>query len=171
MQRLIKLGQQPLYWLALLCLGVALEVTALIYQYALDYAPCVMCIHVRLWVMALLLAALLGYTICKVSRLCAIAHALVAMVAVGLLERAWQLLGIERGFSEGACDFNLGMPAWLAFDEWLPAVFEVQTSCGYTPELLLGITMAEGLLALSVILLPLSLLLCMTLAIFAGRDD
>lgn len=63
---------------------------------------------------------------------------------------------------------DLGLPAWLALDDWLPWLFEVQTSCGYTPELPLGITMAEALLAFSAALTLLGLGLALaTLA--AGR--
>ena len=78
-----------------------------------------------------------------------IAHALTAVMMVGLLERSWMLLGTERGFVVGNCDFDLGLPAWLALDTWFPSVFKVWEACGYTPELLFGITMAEGLLVMS----------------------
>ena len=78
------------------------------------------------------------------------------LTAVGLLERSYQLLSIERGWAFGSCDFDLGLPQWLAVEEWFPSIFKVWESCGYTPELLFGITMAEALLILSSILLVLS---------------
>ena len=51
---------------------------------------------------------------------------------------------------------NSGLPAWFALDKWFPLVFEVQASCGYTPELWSGFTMAEALVGISVILIVLA---------------
>ncbi|HEY9052592.1 MAG TPA: disulfide bond formation protein B, partial [Gammaproteobacteria bacterium] len=57
---------------------------------------------------------------------------------------------------------------WFAIDKWFPQVFGVWTSCGYTPELLFGITMAEGLLIISMVLALISLMIA--LAIFANKS-
>jgi disulfide bond formation protein DsbB len=86
-----------------------------------------------------------------------LAHLLTVLVAAGLLERSYQLLGTERGFTFGDCGLDLGLPSWLALDSWFPAVFQVQTSCGYTPELLFGVTMAEALIVFSAIFVLFSL--------------
>ena len=85
-----------------------------------------------------------------------IMHISVVLVALGLTERSYQLLGTERGFVFGDCGFELGLPAWFAIDQWLPSVYYVQTSCGYTPEIIFGITMAESLMLFSVALLLVS---------------
>ena len=81
----------------------------------------------------------------------------VVMTAAGLMERSYQLLGTERGFVFGDCGFDLGLPGWFAIGEWLPWLYRVETSCGYTPELVLGITMAEALMLFSTCLLIISL--------------
>lgn len=83
----------------------------------------------------------------------------------GVTERAYQLLGTERGWTFGSCDFDLGLPHWLALQEWFPAMFKVWEACGYTPELLFGVTMAEGLLALSSSLALVSLALAVTILV------
>jgi disulfide bond formation protein DsbB len=153
MSRLAKISQSGAYWLALASFGLLLETSALIYQYVLDYEPCVVCIHVRIGVFAIILLALAGFMLRRQTILNSVLHVLVAISAGVLVERSWQLLGTERGFIIGSCDFDLGMPQWLALDSWLPAVFEVQTSCGYTPEIVFGITMAEALLLISTLLL------------------
>jgi len=149
-------GRHRFYWLALLVLGVAFEAVALIYQYALDFQPCVLCIHVRLWVMLMILVTAVGYLVVEKPLLNGLAHILMAGVMAGMLERSWVLLGTERGFVISSCNFDLGLPAWFAPDKWLPSVFEVQASCGYTPELIFGITMAEALLVVSGCLLLIS---------------
>ena len=62
---------------------------------------------------------------------------------------------VERGWVFGDCTMDLGMPSWLswlALDKWLPWLFEVQTTCGYTPLIAFNITMAETLLVFSVLL-------------------
>jgi disulfide bond formation protein DsbB len=47
---------------------------------------------------------------------------------------------------------DLGLPQWFAIQEWIPSIFEIQTTCGYTPIIAWGISMAESLAALSIIL-------------------
>jgi disulfide bond formation protein DsbB len=76
-------------------------------------------------------------------------HALTTLIFLGLLERSYQLLGTERGWIFGSCDFELGLPTWLDLQGWFPALFKVWEACGYTPELLFGITMAEALIVIS----------------------
>jgi disulfide bond formation protein DsbB len=77
----------------------------------------------------------------------------------GFVERSWQTLAVERGWVFGDCNMESGLPPWFALDKWLPALFEVQTACGYTPILLFNITMAEMLLAISSVLLLISVLM------------
>lgn len=137
------------YWFLILAGAVLVEGLALYYQYALDEPPCVLCIHVRLWIALIALLALL-YLICDaIPRL--FSHASMALLGAAMIERSWQLLGNERGFIIGSCGFDTGLPSWFAPDRWFPLLFEIHTTCGYTPEVLFGITMAEALLAGSVV--------------------
>jgi len=92
----------------------------------------------------------------KTSIMAVFMHALVTLIMLGMLDRSWLLLGVERGTIFGSCDMDLGLPWWLAVDKWAPFIFEVKTACGYTPELFLGITMAEALLVFSALMLLLS---------------
>ncbi len=123
-----------------------MEAIALYYQYQLNEPPCVVCIHVRILVASLILLLGAGYLI----RPFLFARVMVLMALLVnsgiLIERSLELLGTERGLIIGSCSFNLGLPTWLALDQWFPFIFKVHTSCGYTPELLFGMTMAEGLL-------------------------
>ncbi len=148
LNRLAVIGGSAWYWLAILVTGLSLEAVALYYQYALDYYPCVLCIHVRIWVLGFVLVALLALLVRSFRYLRILVHGLTVVLSIGLLERAWMLLGIERGTVEGSCSFDSGLPAWFALDQWFPVLFKVWEACGYTPELLFGITMAESLVLL-----------------------
>lgn len=159
LNRLSAIAKSKTYWLGLMLLGLALEVTALVYQYVWDELPCVACIHVRLWIACFILVALAGLIVRHNRYLLTTPHAVNTVIMAGLLERSWLLLGTERGTVIASCTFDLDLPSWLAFDKWAPALFEVQALCGYTPEVLFGITMAEGLTALSASLLLASIVL------------
>ena len=154
-----RLPETTGYWLFFLLLGLAMEGVALFYQYKLDYAPCVVCIHTRIWTAALILTAILGLLLHKSRAGVLTSQLLMLVVSIGLMERSWLLLGIERGFIEGSCSMDSGLPAWFALDKWWPTVFEVMEPCGYTPELLFGITMAEALVVFSVTMILLHSLL------------
>lgn len=147
------------YWLALVFLGLAQLAVALFYQYARDELPCVLCIHVRVLISGFVLLSLFALLVRNSRWLLAAAHALNTAIMAGLVERAWILLGTERGTLISSCEFELGFPAWLAVDRWFPALYQVQASCGYTPELLFGVTMAEGLLVVFGVLLAVSTVL------------
>jgi disulfide bond formation protein DsbB len=165
-----KIGGSSRYWLALLALGIAMEALALTYQYILEYQPCVLCIHVRIWVMGFMLVAFLGLLLRNNRILRTASHALTVVMMAGLLDRSWMLFGTERGFVEGSCDFDLGLPAWFALDAWFPTMFKVWEACGYTPELLFGITMAEALLVMSAALLLGTIALTIA-AVLGGNSD
>jgi len=151
--RLTIFSKSAWYWLLLVVVGLSFESVALYYQYVLDLMPCVMCIQVRIWMMALILVSLAALWLRRNAFMLLLAHLLTVVIAIGLLERSYQLLGTERGFTFSDCGMDLGMPAWFALDAWFPALFQVQTSCGYTPELFFGITMAEVLIVFSALFL------------------
>ena len=163
LDKMASLGKSGLYWLGLVLLGLSFETIALFYQYVIEEMPCALCIQVRLWMAALIIVSLLVMILCRVRFVSLLGHVLTVVIAAGLLDRAYQLLGTERGFAVGDCGFDLGLPAWFSPDKWFPAIFQVETSCGYTPELLFGISMAEALIVFS----PLFLLFTVGMTIAA----
>jgi len=146
------------YWMALLLLGLSQEGIALYYQYVLNYEPCVLCIHVRIWMLGLIMIALLALWMRTHRWLNLVAHLFVAGIMIGIFERAWRLMGIERGTIMGTCGFDSGLPSWFALDKWFPAMFEVRDLCGYTPTLFFNITMAESLLVFSAFMVLVAIL-------------
>jgi protein dithiol:quinone oxidoreductase len=156
LNKLITALRSPWYWLALIVLGLGMESVALYFQYALDLGPCVYCIHTRIWVMGMILVAGLGMWLRTRPIANALLLAINAGLMFGLLHTSQILLGTERGTLFGSCGMNLGLPSWFALDQWFPVMFGVWESCGNTPELLFGITMAEALVVFSWSLLLLS---------------
>ena len=157
-----NLSQRRVYWILLILFGLALEAAALYYQYALDEWPCVLCIHVRILVLAFILVGILALFLNPMPIARRLIHGINTLIMLWLVERSYQVLAVERGWVFGDCDMELGMPAWFALDKWLPAVFEVQTSCGYTPYIVFKITMAETLMVTSIGLFLVSLTLFIT---------
>ena len=138
------------YWLTLVLFGIALLSVALYYQYALGDEPCQVCIHARLWVVAFTLIALIMLIAPQITLVRAVGNLGVLTAAAGLFERARYLYRLENGIGDGSCQFQLGMPDWFAVDRWMPWLFEVRNLCSFTPEMLLGLSMAETLMGLAI---------------------
>jgi len=167
LNKLQKIARSRWYWLALVALGLSFISVALYYQYVLEQLPCVLCIQVRILMLFLTFVAFNALVLYnKWSSL--FVHILTVGIAAVLLERSYQLLGTERGFVFGDCGFDLGLPSWLPLDSWFPALFRVESSCGYTPELVFGITMSEALIVFSAAFLLISVTL--TIMSFMRQD-
>lgn len=143
------INRSSFFWIAMIVICLSMESVALYYQYVLDYGPCVLCVQIRAWILAILIVSIFGLLVRKNHLALIITNLVSLCFAAGMLERSYMTLGIERGFIEGSCTLNSGFPSWLTLDKWLPSVFEPWEACGYTPELLFGLTMAEGLIVLA----------------------
>ena len=126
--------------------GIALLGVALYYQYALGDEPCQVCIHARLWVVALTLITVIMAITPQIPLLRVLGNLGVLIAGAGLYERARYLYRLENGIGDGSCQFQLGMPDWFAVDRWMPWLFEVRNLCSFTPEMLFGLSMAETLM-------------------------
>ena len=138
------------YWLMYIVGGFSFLAVALLFQYYLDYDPCVLCIQIRLLVALWIMVSIIGLLVLKKKIFSVFTHISMVLIAIVFAERSYQLLGTEWGFIFGDCGFDLGLPTWFAIEEWLPSVFRIETSCGYTPNLIFNITMAEALMVFSV---------------------
>jgi len=147
------LPQTRSYWLLYIVGSLLMLVAALYFQYVREELPCLMCIQVRMLLSLLIIIATIGFLSRYKPWINILANISTVLVSVSLSERSYQLLGTERGFVFSDCGFNLGLPGWLAIDEWLPWLYRVETSCGYTPEVIFGITIAESMMVLSILLL------------------
>lgn len=157
-----NLSQNKWYWLSYIIGSIIVLADALYFQHVLEELPCLMCIQVRMLFSLLLILSLVGLLTRRNMVMNMLTNLSVLIINVSLTERSYQLLGTERGFVFGDCGFDLGLPGWFAIEQWMPWMYQVETSCGYTPEVLFGISMAEILMVLSVLLLSLGL--CVFLA-------
>lgn len=126
------------FWL-LVCLTVlGMEATALFYQYVLEEMPCKLCVHVRAYLVLLLISGVFGIFWNKKERKChllgqAVAY-LVGMIGVaGAWHSASQAVKIETSLF-ATCSFDAGFPSWLALDKWMPWMFEPKALCGKGPD-------------------------------------
>nr|CAA6827997.1 MAG: Disulfide bond formation protein DsbB [uncultured Thiotrichaceae bacterium] len=151
LKKLTELNRSAWFWITLIVLCFAQEAVALYYQYVLHYDPCMLCVHIRAWVMAIMLLAILGLFL-RNSRIgLVITNLLMLSAAGGMLERAYMTLGTERGWVDGSCgDLESGYPTWLPLDQWWPAMFQPLEACGLTPWLIQQVmSMADALMLLS----------------------
>ena len=143
-------------WWAMLTLGSGMFAAALYWQYALGEDPCQVCIHARLWVVAIALIGALMLVLPSNRGTGFGGLVLLLVSSMGLGERSYYLYEIENFRGDGSCQFTLGMPDWFAVDRWFPALFEVRNICSYTPEIAFGISMAEALVVISVLIAAIS---------------
>ena len=146
---------KPLIWSYTLLLAIGLEAGALVFQYLLDYGPCALCVQIRATLFGALVLAFAGKIFTSRSIQILLTLILVATMAL-LLYQSYQVLGIERYWFESSCTLSDPFPSWIPFHLWLPAIFEPWELCGYTPEIVKGVTMAEILIVTAAVSFALS---------------
>lgn len=149
-----SLGRSWQSWTALFAICVGLEAVALYYQEALFYFPCELCVYTRVWIAAMALVALAGLALRRKPWAVRAVLAGEILLSLGLAGVVWKLLALDYGFAPpGACKLEAQFPSWAPLDDWFPMMFRVQDSCGVTPDVLFGLSMADGLAAITVALL------------------
>ena len=123
---------------------------ALYYQYVIGDEPCQVCVHVRIWVVAIWLLSI-PFMLFKVPKTIALAAlALLLIFTIGFSERSFYLLTVENGIATKSCQFFLDFPVWFALDRWFPCLFEVRALCSVSPDMFWGLSMAQSLVAIAI---------------------
>lgn len=146
-------SKNAFFWLFLIVFSFSLEISALYYQYALGFEPCVICIQIRLLLALVIVLSIVGLLLKKLAAARFILNAGILGAAVVLLDKSWILVKTERGMMMGSCSFNAGLPDWFPIDKLIPYLFEVRAACGVTPDIAFGITMSESMMAVSAFLI------------------
>ena len=134
MFRVIKaFSLQRRSWLMLAVIALLLESFALYMQHMHAVQPCNECIYIRLGVLGIAIAGLIGvlHPRSGILRWGALA---VWFLALGWsLFRANLLLNLEHIVREGgeaSCARFKGFPEWLPLERWFPDMFEPRAMCG-----------------------------------------
>ena len=147
LRRLAPFARSRTWWAVVLVAALGAEALALWYQYALGEEPCVLCIELRLWVAGFVLVGAAGVVLPPRPAIAFVLHGLGVVLGLGMLSGAWETWATENRIADGSCAPFLNLPEWFAVGRWFPAVFEVRGLCGYTPDVILGLSMADLLLA------------------------
>ena len=149
MNGIVKILNTSLFWWLVILMPSISMVVALYFQYALDVGPCALCVHARIYMAGLIIVGLIG-ALHKSTLLRLFLHFVCAGLCIGLSFKCWELFGVERGFIAGSCTMSAGLPPWFALESWFPMLFQSWGLCGVTPQVILGISMAELLMPTSI---------------------
>jgi disulfide bond formation protein DsbB len=133
-------------WLALAGTALFLEGSALYFQYGLHLNPCVMCIYIRMAVLGLVAAGLLGAIAPSRPLMQWLGLAAWAAAAAEGLLLSRELIAIQTADPNSftaVCSFLPKFPGWLPLHEWFPAFFMPTGSCTDDIWSWLGLSMAE----------------------------
>ncbi|WP_018013851.1 disulfide bond formation protein B [Teredinibacter turnerae] len=157
-------------WLTVIAVCVGLEAGALYFQEIVGLYPCELCIYTRVWLTGMALVALIGIFVRGFTWPRRLALLALFGLTLALCRTTWKLLGIDYGFgNDGACSLVANFPSWAPLDQWWPMLFMIQDACSATPEVMFGLSMADGLAGVCV-----GFIACLLLAIvgeFKSRDE
>lgn len=132
-QRLHSLTLRRFPWLLLAIAALLLESFALYMQHVHGLEPCNECIYIRVGVLVVAVAGLVGAI---APRIALLRWSALTVWLAGLgwsLYRANILLDLEQKVREGAeasCARFKGFPEWMPLEQWLPDMFEPRAMCG-----------------------------------------
>ncbi|OOF60225.1 disulfide bond formation protein DsbB [Rodentibacter myodis] len=133
-------------WLLLAFSSLALELTALYFQYGMGLQPCVLCVYERLAMVGLFIAGIIGFLAPRslIVRLIAIGLGLFSAVK-GLMISLRHLDLQMNPAPWKQCEFLPDFPETLPFHQWFPILFNPTGSCDNSQWSLFGITMVQWL--------------------------
>ncbi|NKF51568.1 disulfide bond formation protein DsbB [Shewanella sp. WXL01] len=158
---LTRFSQSRQSWTILFISGLALELAAAFFQYVMHLDPCVMCIYIRVAVLGIMAAGLIGMIAPKVWLVRLVGLVTWAVSAAWGLKLANELNEMQvnpNPFS--TCSFFAEFPDFMPLDKWMPFFFEPRGMCSDIPWSFMGVTMTQWMmLGFLVYLLTLVLML------------
>ena len=149
-------------WLLLAFSSLALESTALYFQYGMGLQPCVLCVYERLAIIGLFIAGIIGLLQPRALIIRLIALALGLFSGIKGLLVSFRHLDLQTNPAPWKqCEFIPNFPETLPFHQWFPFMFSPTGSCNESQWSLLGVTMVQWLVfifAVYVIILALLLI-------------
>ena len=119
-------------WLILMLSAFILEVTALIFQYKMDLAPCIMCIYQRTAVLGIFIAGLIGLTNPNNIFVRISAYIIWSISAIWGYFLAVEHLDMQTTTDIFAysCSVIPNFPSFMPLHEWIPSFFAAPGDCG-----------------------------------------
>ena len=150
MKFLSDLTIKPTSWLLLALSALVLELCALFFQYAMDLAPCIMCVYQRLAILAIIVAGFIGVAGYRLLLARIIAYTLWAVGAIWGLLIALEHVEMQEnsGSLFFSCEFMPNFPTWAPLHEWIPSLFEATGSCGDISWQFLGYSMPQWMVGI-----------------------
>lgn len=146
-------------WLALTLSAVALEATALWFQFGQGLDPCVMCVYERLAVFGVALAGLAGLLNPRLAVLRWAGYAVWAVAGVWGLMLALEHVGYQTDETGTLnCSFLPNFPTWMPLHEWMPALFLPTGYCDEVQWQWLGLSMPAWMIVVFAVYLSILLL-------------
>ena len=139
-------------WLLLSGFCLILELSALFVQYVLKFEPCLICVQQRALIMVLMLLSFVGMFLRKTKL-----SLLFIIGAMGIVGKIFDL-ALNKTLLQmnpsvaGFCSIEKPFPNWLPMDKWFPAIFLNQGDCSATDIDILGMSLSENLMLISIIL-------------------
>ena len=139
-------------WFLLALSSLALESTALYFQYGMGLQPCVLCVYERLAIIGLFIAGIIGLLAPKsfIVRLIALILGLFSSIK-GLLVSLRHLDLQMNPAPWKQCEFIPNFPETLPFHQWFPAIFNPTGSCNESQWSFLNLTMVQWLVFIFVV--------------------
>ncbi|MFY8272835.1 disulfide bond formation protein DsbB [Pseudoalteromonas sp. SSDWG2] len=143
MSWLSSLSRQRAPWILLALVAIVLEVTALYFQYAMDLAPCIMCIYQRTAVLGIAAAGIIGAInpANTFIRLLGFATWLVASIWGLLIAIDHVDMQTTTDPFAFVCEFEPNFPSFMPLHEWIPSFFAATGDCGNIDWQFLGLSM------------------------------
>ena len=136
-------------WLLLLISALALEGTALYFQYGMGLQPCVMCIYERVALFGIAFAGIIGLIAPRflIMRVLALLIAFVG-AAKGLLLSLKHVDYQLHPAPWNQCSYLPEFPQTLPLDQWFPVLFHPTGSCSDEVWSWLGLSMAQWIVVI-----------------------
>lgn len=119
-------------WFILMMSALILEVTALIFQYKMDLAPCIMCIYQRTAVLGIFIAGLIALTNPNNIFVRIIAYGIWSISAIWGYFIAVEHIDMQTTTDIFAysCEVTPNFPSIMPLHEWIPSFFAAPGDCG-----------------------------------------
>jgi len=119
-------------WQILAISALALELTALYFQYVLGLKPCIMCVYQRVAMWSIFFAGVIGSFGCQYIFTRLLAYISWGTGAIWGFMIAREHVQMQSGSFSFlfSCDIVPNFPSWAPLHQWLPALFKATGSCG-----------------------------------------